>query len=310
MMSAAPVTVEEFHHRVVDPRIRMFRAREEVDTFVVSTSRLVVFIDTMSTPALMRQVMEKVRPDLDGRLVLVINTHADWDHVYGNSLFAPDGERPALIIGHELTRERLRSPAAFERLENQQAEDPRFAEVKLVPPDLTFKDTLTLRGGDLTLELVATPGHTPDHCSVWIPELGTLLAGDAAEFPFPSVRGGTTLAQVRSSLQLLTTFQPRVVLPCHGGTTGPELLGQNLAYFRLLSDLVQAGPPLDNWGTLTESALPPHLSYAAVLAGLGTTPERVPAFYRGFHLDAVRATAEEVWSEHSASQATTPGRGS
>ena len=309
-MSTGPATVEERHHRVVDPRIRIFQAGEEVDTFVVSTTRFVVFIDTMSTPTLMRQVIEKVRPDLGGRPVLVINTHADWDHVYGNSLFAPDGEQPALIIGRALTRERLRSPDAFERLKNQQAEENRFAEVTLVPPDLTFADALTLNGGDLTLELVATPGHTPDHCSVWIPELGTLLAGDAAEFPFPSVRDGATLAQVRSSLQYLTTLQPRVVLACHGGTTGPELLDQNLAYFSLLKDLVQAGPPVNDWRTLTESALPPQLRYATVLESLGTPPERVPAFYRGFHLDAVRATAEEVWSENSAFPVTAAGHDS
>lgn len=296
-MTAGPLIVEEIHHPEVDPRIRSFQAGEEVDTFVVSTSRFVVFIDTMSTPALMRQVIEKVRSDLDGRLVLVINTHADWDHVYGNRLFAPNGEQPALIIGRTLTRERLRSPAALERLNKQQAEENRFAEVTLVPPDLVFAEALTLDGGDLTLELVATPGHTPDHCSVWIPEIGTLLAGDAAEFPFPSVRGGATLGQVRSSLQYLMTFNPRVVLPCHGGTTGPDLLDQNLAYFRRLRDLVKAEAPLAHWSALTESALPSSLKYEAVLEGLGTTPERVPAFYRGFHLDAVRATAEEMETE-------------
>ena len=293
-MSAVPVTVKEIHHPEVDLRVRIFQAGDEVDTFVVLTSRFAVFIDTMSTPALMRQVTEKVRPELGGRQVLVINTHADWDHVYGNSLFAPDGEQPALIIGRALTRERLQSPSALERLKRQQAEDCRFAEVRLVPPDLVFADALTLDGGDLTLELVATPGHTPDHCSVWIPETGTLLAGDAAEFPFPSVQGGVTLAQVRSSLQYLKTFQPRVVLPCHGGTTGPELLDQNLAYFSRLRDLVKAEMPLEHWSALTESALPPPLRYAAVLEDLGTTPERVPAFYRGFHLNAVRATAEEI----------------
>ena len=300
-MSAGPVTTEEIHHPEVDPRIRIFQAGEEVDTFMVSTSRFAVFIDTMSTPALMRQVIEKVRPDLDGRLVLVINTHADWDHVYGNSLFAPDGEQPALIIGRALTRERLRSPAALERLKQQQAEESRFAQVTLVPPELVFADALTLDGGDLTLELVATPGHTPDHCSVWIPEIGTLLAGDAAEFPFPSVRGGATLAQVRSSLQYLKTLQPRVVLPCHGGTTGPDLLDQNLAYFSRLRDLVKAEAPLEHWSALTEAALPPPLTYGAALEDLGTSPERVPAFYRGFHLDAVRATAEEMDNENHAS---------
>jgi glyoxylase-like metal-dependent hydrolase (beta-lactamase superfamily II) len=296
-MSAGPVTVEEIHRPEVDPRIRFFRAGEEVDTFVVLTSRFAVFIDTMSTPALMRQVIEKVRPDLDGRLMLVINTHADWDHVYGNSLFAPGGEQPALIIGRALTHERLRSPAALERLRRQQAEENRFAQVTLVPPDLVFADALTLYGGDLTLELVPTPGHTPDHCSVWIPEIGTLLAGDAAEFPFPSVRGGATLAQVRSSLQYLMTLNPRVVLPCHGGTTGPDLLDQNLAYFSRLRDLLKVETLLEHWSALTESTLPPLLRYAAALEELGTTPERVPAFYRGFHLDAVQATAEEMESE-------------
>ena len=293
-MNAGPVTVEEIQHPQVDSRIRIFRAGEEVDTFVVSTSRFVVFIDTMSTPALMQQVIENVRPDIDGRLVLVVNTHADWDHVYGNSLFAPDGERPALIVGSALTRERLRSPAALERLRKQQAEESRFADVRLVPPDLVFTDALSLDGGDLTLKLLATPGHTPDHCSVWIPEIGTLLAGDAAEFPFPSVRDGATLAQVRSSLQYLKTLQPKVVLPCHGGTIGPDLLDQNLAYFNRLRKLVNTEVSLEHWSALTESALPPPLRYTAVLEVLGTSPERVPAFYRSFHLDAVRATAEEM----------------
>ena len=144
---------------------------------------------------------------------------------------------------------------------------------------------------------VVMPGHTPDHCSVWILKISTLLAGDAAEFPFPSVRGGATLGQVRASLHYLKTFNPSVVLPCHGGTTGPDLLDQNLAYFSRLRDLVKAEAPLGHGSALTEAALPSPLKYEAILEGLGTIPERVPAFYRGFHLDAVRATVEETESE-------------
>lgn len=98
-MSAPPEVVEEVRPSGVDPRIRVFHAGEEVDTFVVLTRRFAVFIDTMSTPALMRQVIERVRPDLQGRPVLVVNTHADWDHVYGNQLFAAGGELPGLIVG-------------------------------------------------------------------------------------------------------------------------------------------------------------------------------------------------------------------
>ncbi|GGM19862.1 MBL fold metallo-hydrolase [Deinococcus aerophilus] len=306
-MSAPPADVEEVRPPGVDPRIRVFHAGEEVDTFVVLTRRFAVFIDTMSTPALMRQVIERVRPALQGRPVLVVNTHADWDHVYGNQLFAAGGELPGLIVGSFRTRQRLLDPAASGRLAAQQAEDRRFEEVRLVPPEVVFTEGLTLDGGDLTLELIPTPGHTPDHCSVWIPELRTLLAGDAAEFPFPSVQSGETLEQVRNSLRRLVALDPAVVLPCHGGTTDPALLEHNLTYFRVLREALQDSPLAARGAFLSDGDLPPPLTYEHILAGLGASPSRVPTLYREFHLDAVRATLDE-WAQHTQGRALTPGR--
>ncbi|MDV6374802.1 hypothetical protein [Deinococcus arenicola] len=112
MVSPHPPThVQELRHPEVDPRIRWFRAGEEVDTFAVVTSRFLIFVDTMATPALMRQVIEAVRPDVAGRTVLVLNTHADWDHVYGNSLFNPERDLPGLLIASEATPGTACSPA-------------------------------------------------------------------------------------------------------------------------------------------------------------------------------------------------------
>ena len=281
-MSDAPVQVEEIRLPGVDPRIRLFRAGEEVDTFVVLTRRLAVFVDTMATPGLMRQVVERVRPDLPGRAVVVLNTHADWDHVYGNSVFLTGGDLPGVIVASERTRDRLCGVGASEVLARQQRQEERFREVTLVPPHLTFPEHLTLEGGDLTLEVLPTPGHTDDHVSVWIPELRTLLAGDAAEFPFPHVSSGATLPGLRASLERLAALRPEVVLPCHGGTTDPHLLAWNLRYFGALEAR-------------------PDLTYEAALAELGVGPGDVPAFYRPFHEDAVRATRELL--------ASPPGRG-
>lgn len=294
-MTLPPTLVEEIRHPNVDPRIRLFRAGEEVDTLVVSTQRFVIFVDTMSTPSLMRQIIGAVRPTLRDRAVLVINTHADWDHVYGNSLFVPGGDLPAPILGSHWTRERLLSAAAQERLRSQQQEQHRFEEVSLVPPDLTFTDGFALHGGDLTLELLHTPGHTPDHFSVWIPELRTLLAGDAAEYPFPNVKDGRALPLVRASLERLSGLQAEVVLPCHGGTTSPGLPAQNLEYFRKISDQLGTLPDPAGWLTRPdEAATRVNLSYEETLENLGSAPERVPSFYRDFHSDAVRATLEEL----------------
>lgn len=246
--------------------------------FVVLTQRLAVFVDTLSTPALMRQVIGQVRPDLGERAVVALNTHADWDHVYGNSEFLPGGALPGLIVASAATRNRLHGEEAARRLAAQQREDERFGEVRLVPPHLAFEDGMTLDGGDLTLEVFPTPGHTHDHVSVWIPELHTVLAGDAAEFPFPHVPDAAGLATLRRSLEAILALKPTFVLPCHGGTTTPELPAWNLRYF----DRLEA--QLD-------------LTYAEALAELGVTPDAVPEFYRAFHEDAVRATRERLGLE-------------
>ncbi len=300
MVSPHPPThVQELSHPEVDPRIRWFRAGEEVDTFAVVTARFLIFVDTMATPTLMRQVIEAVRPDVAGRTVLVLNTHADWDHVYGNRLFAPDGDLPGQLIASEATRDRLLSSHAQDHLRQQQAQDARFADVTLVAPDVTFSRRLTLYGGNLTLEVLPTPGHTHDHVSIWIPELGTVLAGDAAEHPFPQVRGGAQLAVTRASLERLQALDPRVVLPCHGGTTTPGLLTRNLEHFEFLRTQLERLPSPADWlDRPREAGELAGASYAQALARLGERPDTVPAFYQDFHTDALHATLEDLAGLH------------
>jgi glyoxylase-like metal-dependent hydrolase (beta-lactamase superfamily II) len=275
---SSPQTIQEFHHPGLDPRIRCFRAGEEVDTFVVVTERLLVYVDTMSTPELMRQVVEAASADVGARQVMVLNTHADWDHVYGNSIFG-GREQPGLIVASEATAARLHSDEARAVLAHQQEQDARFSSVTLTPPHLTFPSTLTLDGGDLTLHLFPTPGHRADHVSVWIPEVRTLLAGDAAEYPWPCIGTYSDLDAMRASLERMIELDPAFVLPCHGGTSSPDLTARNLAYLDRLATLVKLGP-----------AEAPALTYEAALAWLGTTPDAVPSFYRDFHQDAVEAT--------------------
>jgi len=290
----------------VDRRLRMFRAGHEVDTFVLLTRRYAVVVDTMSTPEEMTAVMGLVRDDLAGRQVLVVNTHADYDHAWGNAVFAtPDGAYPAPIIAHRRVAERLRDPETERYLRQRQQVEPRFAAVRLIPPTVIFSDRLRIDGGDLTLELIPTPGHTDDHVAVWIPELRLLLAGDAAEQPIPYVNAPSDLPALRASIRLLVALDPATVIPCHGGTTDPGLLARNLAYFDLLditvATAVAAGGVPPDWATREDLPDALGLPYEEALRAVDIDPATVPEpdFYRASHLRAVRAVLVNLSSQPS-----------
>jgi glyoxylase-like metal-dependent hydrolase (beta-lactamase superfamily II) len=278
-----------------DARVRQFRAGEEVDTTVVITRRYVVLVDTMTTPGMAATIADIIRPELAGRRLLVVNTHADWDHAWGNALFVdPDSPYHAPIIGHALTAARLREPETLAYLQERQAKEPRLAAVTLTPPTLTFTDRLEIDGGDLTLEMIPTPGHTPDHVAVWLPEIRLLLAGDAAEYPFPHIDNAADLPVLRASLHELAALDPATVIPCHGGVTTPDLIARNLAYFDEVARRAQVTLDATGMPSGPEQDMPERIgfAYADALAFTSADPAATPDFYRRFHQSAVRVTLE------------------
>lgn len=292
-----PLHVIEIYHDQLDPRIRIFRAGQEVDCFALITRRYLILIDTMATPELVREMVQTMQPLLKDRQLCVINTHADYDHCWGNSVFAsPGGLFPAPIIGHEQMLQRLRSQQMATYLHEQQQASTRFTNVRLVEPTITFTSSMSIDGGDLTLELLPTPGHTEDHISIWLPHLRVLLAGDAAEHPIPEVSDAVSLPILRASLAQLNALHPVHVLPCHGGTTSPDILRQNLTYFSTLENQIRH--------IIATNQVPPHwqtdenlpalldLPYEKVVHAREDLSPEWQAFYYQSHLKAVRAMLE------------------
>ena len=93
-----------------DERLHAFRAGTEVDTYAIVTRRFLVVVDTMATPEMATEIMVALQRLRQGRQLLVINTHADYDHCWGNRVFGdPDSRYFAPIIAHERARLRLQS---------------------------------------------------------------------------------------------------------------------------------------------------------------------------------------------------------
>src|SRR5258708_27616643 len=198
-----------------DERLLVIRCGKLVNSFIVVTERYVILVDTLINPQTASELLHIAGEFLvDGRQLLVINTHADYDHCWGNQLFTgPNAIYPAPIIGTRRCAERFFQQDTANLLQDMMEQEPDvYGDVELAPPTLLFDDQLIIDGGDLTLRLFATPGHQPDHIAILIPEISLLLAGDAAESPFPFAESAAAMPQLRASLAHMAALNPAMAL--------------------------------------------------------------------------------------------------
>jgi glyoxylase-like metal-dependent hydrolase (beta-lactamase superfamily II) len=277
-----------------DSRIRSFNASNLVDLYMITTQRYLIIFDTGNAPEQMQEVMQALKADLEGRQLLVINSHQHFDHTWGNAAFASDGLYPAPIISHgksvKLLKEKPEEALSF--LREQQATRPFLKNVKIIAPTLSFTDHFTIYGGDLTLELFPTLGHSSDHISAWIPEIKTLLAADTAEHPIPYAAEDGSVKQLEQDLKHLKSLQPQVVLPCHGGTIDASLIDRNLHYFKTLRQKIAVAKPLE--GVLPEDApITIRWSFEDAMQDLSLSGKDFDDFYKGLHLQNIQAVLRE-----------------
>lgn len=194
-----------------------------------------VLIDTAATRARARRLREAVERVVPGGPDAVVNTHFHGDHVFGNDQFAPR----ATVIAHELTRSDM-SEAGLALCGIWP--DVDWGEPELTLPDTTFTDRLTLRLGEVSVELSEVgPAHTASDVVAWVPRRGVLFTGDVA---WSGVTPYFLMGSVEGSLRALAELRalgPRIVVPGHGPAGGPEVIDATEAYLRWLRRLAEDG---------------------------------------------------------------------
>jgi glyoxylase-like metal-dependent hydrolase (beta-lactamase superfamily II) len=264
----------------------------QVDAYVIITERYVVLCDTLLCPEDMAIVLNEIAPALTERHLLIVNSHSDWDHTWGNGYFVGHGKPP--IIAHSLCPQGLFSDESRSTLAYFQGHYDTFKNVELIPPTLTFEQSLTIHGGDLTLELFSAPGHEPDQLAVWIPELRLLLAFDAAEYPIPTLHKATGVPSMIATLERFLALNPARVLCSHGGINKPSQVEQNLTYLRTIEQRVQA--LINAQVTSTEEALVNaalrEYPFEVVLSTQAPLFQDNSSFYREAHATNVRCMVQ------------------
>lgn len=98
----------------------------------------------------------------------VLNTHAHWDHVAANAeVLEATGAQLAIHPG-DLPLLRSRGGADFWNVPVQTSPDP----------DVELEQGQVLQVGQLELETLFTPGHTPGHVSFYAASAGAVFDGD------------------------------------------------------------------------------------------------------------------------------------
>jgi len=202
------------------------------NTYMVTTKAGNVIIDT-SMPGPAQRHHKLLTAVSDAPIKYIILTHAHGDHTGGVPLWKGPETK---VVGQEHEVEFLDYQtrlAGFYGFRNAAQYDnsatPRRADGVLSPgnhagpklADILFDKEMTLKVGDLTFRLMSTPGETPDHLTVWVPELKAAFIGDNFYGSFPNIytlRGTEQRKALEyvDSLNKVLALKPEVIFPSHG----------------------------------------------------------------------------------------------
>ncbi|MFW9918879.1 MAG: MBL fold metallo-hydrolase [Candidatus Thorarchaeota archaeon] len=150
----------------------------QTTTHLILGEERVYVCDTFLGPDSMRKVEKVLKKEgVGGMRVVVFNSHADWDHIWGNCYF-----EGASIIGHTFSRKRVIEEGESEL---EKWKDSKQGEVTLVPPNLLFENRLYF--ADDHIEFYHSPGHTIDSSSCYDHKDKVLFVGDNVETDIPYV---------------------------------------------------------------------------------------------------------------------------
>jgi glyoxylase-like metal-dependent hydrolase (beta-lactamase superfamily II) len=175
----------------------------------------------------------------------VVNTHAHFDHTFGNSRFGPASAIDAPIYGHERIPDHLdryeRPMLARWIAEGAEARDD-WREVVITPPTELVGAFTSLDLGDRVVELFHLGrGHTDNDLVLHVPDADTWLVGDLVEESGPPMYGSGsfplewpgTVAALRLSLQPGAT-----IVPGHGSPVDESFVAEQHKALRVVADLL------------------------------------------------------------------------
>jgi len=222
----------------------------DVSVCVVRGSDGLAVVDTRSSPRQADEVHAHLREFGGAPVRWVINTHAHFDHCFGNQQFGPDSDLKAPIYGH------VRMTAHLDQVERPllagwiaRGEEPadEWREVVITPPtDLVGEvvgDRHALGLGDRAIDVIHLGrAHTDNDLLVHVPDAGAWLLGDVIEESGPPFFGPDCFPldwPVTVARLLALLGDGDVLVPGHGLPVGPRFARAQQKQLAEVADLLR-----------------------------------------------------------------------
>lgn len=307
-MGLSPTQVgmnETSAHRITD---EIWQATGFGNTFMVITADGNVIIDTSlpATAARHKQLLQEVS---DAPVRYIVLTHAHADHTGGVPLWREEGTEIVAHAEHEefMHYQRrlagmfaIRNAAQFPDLPRPTANTATAAQLNPgnyaapILPTILFDKEYSFELGDLTFDIIHTPGETYDHLSVWIPQLKAVFVGDNFYGSFPNIytlRGTKPrwALDYVNSLNAVLALEPEILIPSHGDAIhGNVMINQVVTKYRdaiqYVHDETVAGmnQGKDVYTLMQEIALPDDLNIGEEYGAISWTVRGIYEGYMGW----------------------------
>jgi cyclase len=211
---------------------------------IVTAGEASLLIDTLFDLRLTSEMLETMRKSIPAaaHIDMVVNTHANGDHCWGNELVAG-----AQIIASARSAEEMVTEIAPGQLAMLLKQTPQlgqlgsfasriyapfsFENITLTPPNKTFEGELTLKVGDKTVHLIEVgPAHTRGDTLVHIPGDRVVFTGDILFIGgHPIIWAGPTSNWLRACDRILE-MDVETIVPGHGPITDKKGVAEVKGY--------------------------------------------------------------------------------
>ncbi len=210
-----------------------------------------LLVDTLFDLRLTAEMLDGLRPLTDTAPIgTVVNTHANGDHCYGNSLVPHaeivastaaaremDETPPALLAGM-VKAARGMAPVLGRWIEA--AFGPyEFDGIELRAPTSTFDGSLTLDVAGRAVELIEVgPAHTAGDVIAHLPDVGVVFTGDIVFHKGTPIMWAGPIENWIAACDRICALEPTVVVPGHGPVTDADGARETRDYLAFLRDEV------------------------------------------------------------------------